>query len=129
MIFLTTGGYLRIGVPTANRRYVCRGARVLSLPGSCSVGRTRPPPCAGKEFLVDAVAACMGIAIAWTVRRLGEGFAFRKAVVRVALQHDAQISDTDPTRGDQRNKVHQNAKSGVRSSARASIQASISDSR
>jgi VanZ family protein len=83
------------------------------------------------DFLIDAGAACMGIAIAWAIRRLSEGFTFREAAVRVRLQHDVngltQISDTDPTRYDKRNKVHHNGQSGLRSSARASIQASTSD--
>jgi VanZ family protein len=44
------------------------------------------------DFLIDAVAACMGIAIAWTVRRLSEGLAFASAPARQSMKHDRNAS-------------------------------------
>src|SRR5262249_50859176 len=44
------------------------------------------------DFLIDAAAACIGLAIAWTLRRLSEGFAFTSAAVGVPLQRDGSGS-------------------------------------
>jgi VanZ family protein len=94
MIFLTTGaafglGYqLRISVMCAAAVVFCACLEVVQLAVPGRHARV-------SDFLVDAVAACMGIAIAWTVRRLSEGSAFREAVVRVPLQHDGNDSDAN----------------------------------
>ena len=47
------------------------------------------------DFLIDAAAGCIGLAIAWTVRRLSEGFAFASGAVRVPLQRDGSSSDAN----------------------------------
>jgi VanZ family protein len=44
------------------------------------------------DFLIDAVAGCMGIAIAWTMRQLNEGFASASAAIRQPVQHDGNAS-------------------------------------
>jgi VanZ family protein len=73
MIFLITGaafglGYeLRLSVMYAAAAVVfCAGLEVVQLAVPGRHARV-------SDFLIDAVAACMGIAIAWIVRRLSEG--------------------------------------------------------
>ena len=47
------------------------------------------------DFIIDAVAACIGLAISWTVRWLSAGFAFTSAAARVSLQRDGSGSDAN----------------------------------
>ena len=71
MIFLATGvafglGYeLRISVVCAPAVVFCAGLEVMQLAVPGRHARV-------SDFLIDAVAACIGIAIAWTARRLNE---------------------------------------------------------
>src|SRR5437899_1008704 len=93
VIFLITGvafgmGYkLRIGVVCVAAVVFCAVLEVVQLgvPGR---------PARVSDFLIDAVAACMGIAIAWTARRLSGGIAFASAAARQATQHDGNGSHT-----------------------------------
>jgi VanZ family protein len=44
------------------------------------------------DFVIDAAAACLGLAIARTIRRRSEGFAFASAAVRVSLQRGSDAN-------------------------------------
>ena len=50
------------------------------------------------DFLVDAAAACVGIAIAWTLRRLSERNAFATAAARPSIRRDWSGSQANQRR-------------------------------
>jgi VanZ family protein len=93
MIFLITGaafglGYeLRLNVMYAAAVVLCACLEVVQLAVPGRHARV-------SDFLVDAVAACMGIAISWSVRRLSERF-LAGAAVRQPTQLDRKGSHAD----------------------------------
>jgi VanZ family protein len=44
------------------------------------------------DFVIDALAACIGLAIAWTIRRRSEGFAFTSAAIGVPLERGSDVN-------------------------------------
>ena len=94
MIFLITGaafglGYqLRLSVICAAAVVFCAYLELVQLAVPGRHARV-------SDFLIDAAAGCIGLAITWTVRRLSEGFAFASGAVRVPLQRDGSSSDAN----------------------------------
>ena len=94
MIFLITGaafglGYeLRLSVMCAAAVVFCACLELVQLVVPGRHARV-------SDFIIDAVAACIGLAISWTVRWLSAGFAFTSAAARVSLQRDGSGSDAN----------------------------------
>jgi VanZ family protein len=93
VIFFVTGiafglGYeLRISIICAAAVVFCAFLEVVQLAVPGRHARV-------SDFIIDAVAACIGLAVSWTVRRLSEKFAFTSAA-RVSLQRDGRRYDAN----------------------------------
>jgi VanZ family protein len=97
LIFLATGiaaglGYeLRSSVACAAAVTVCAGLELVQLVVPGRHARM-------SDFLIDAVAACVGIGIAWTVRHLTEGNCVRqRCSTSTKPQPSPQTSNTTST--------------------------------
>jgi len=75
MIFLITGTVFGLG-HELRLNVMCTAAIVFS--ACLEVVQLAVPGRHARvsDFLIDAAAACIGLVIAWTVRRLSDGFAF-----------------------------------------------------
>ena len=84
LVFLLTGvvfglGYeLRISVMCTAAVLFCACVEIVQLAVPGRHARL-------SDFVIDAAAACIGIAIGWTVHRVSEGFAFANGAVRQSI--------------------------------------------